>query len=538
MPSTTVTMTVDGRPFELNVQNWRAEGRYALDNPCSEVESVPTETVQRDLFGGPPLPAPATAGVCAGGCERELPDSELSDTPTGRMCERCIEDLYAKCADCDKLLRYDEWGECDDLRVGPDDKHRCVDCDATAFSICCRCGCRTPRDGDVRTHPVDPSREYCASCWGSRWFTCPGCDEVTTQRSAYSSPGGSTLLCEDCFEASYFRCPCCGNSHPRADALGWDGDPYCENCYGRADVWKVQPWSGHAITFDRIGSERCFGVELETSRSHNHTELHGKTEWGCVYECSTPGRELISPILQGDEGLAEIREICSYASDHDWRIDSSCGLHVHIDARDLSSDQALQIAYAYRRSYPLWKKFVGRRRADNSMCGSPQYNAADIKDIEHIEDFVESRDRFEFVNWRSYLRHSSIEIRMYRGSLRGREICNWVALHARFVDAVKDMTFDEIDVAIGAITRKNWVGLVNLIGDPDLLDYWRRKAHEHGTDLPALWNGETDVTEVTEVPRGLAGLGYTFNPDLRAWIPEGHCGDVHCNSCPGEIIYD
>jgi hypothetical protein len=173
------------------------------------------------------------------------------------------------------------------------------------------------------------------------------------------------------------------------------------------------------------------------------------------------------------------------------------------------------------------------------MCGSPQYNAADIRDIEHIEDFVESRDRFEFVNWRSYLRHGSIEIRMYRGSLRGREICNWVALHARFVDAVKDMTFDEIDEAIGAITRKNWIGLVNLIGDPDLLDYWRRKAREHGTELPALWDGETDIADCPPTDRrGRPGPGYTYNPNTRCWLPEGHCGDPHCNSCVGEIIYD
>jgi hypothetical protein len=221
--------------------------------------------------------------------------------------------------------------------------------------------------------------------------------------------------------------------------------------------------------------------------------------------------------------------MCDYARNHDWHVNSSCGLHVHIDARDLSSDQALQVAYAYRRSYPLWKKFVGRDRATNSMCGSPQYSARDIRDTEHIEDFAESRDRFEFVNWRSYLRHGSIEIRMYRGSLRAREVCNWVILHACFVDAVKDMTFDEIDEVIGATTRKNWIGLVNLIGNPNLLDYWCRKAREHGTELPLLWNGETEPP----APRP--------RPDRPRAAPANHCGNEDCQECNeeyGELYYE
>jgi hypothetical protein len=329
---------------------------------------------------------------------------------------------------------------------------------------------------------------------------------------------------------------------------GWDGDPFCEECYGHADVWKVQPWSGSAITFDRVGSKRCFGVELETSRSHDHRDLHSNTEWGCVYECSTPGREFISPILQGDEGFAEIKVMCDIAEEHRWRVDHSCGLHVHIDARDLSSEQLLQVAYAYRRSYPLWKKFVGDQRSNNSMCGSPQYSASDIREAEHVEDFVEGRDRFEYVNLRSYLSHGSIEIRAYRGSLSTREICNWVALHARFVDAVKDLTYDEIDVALGAITRRNWVGLVNLIGDPDLLDYWRRKARQHGYPLPALWNGETEPTEphrsnAANAARGLSAAieSMEYTQERRRVFPEHHCGVENCRECNeeyGESCYE
>ena len=571
MPNPQITMTVDGEPVSINVQQWRAAmADYPdPDNPCGEVENMPTiETEQqRDLFGGPPLPtrAPDAPG-CVGGCDRELTPGDLKDTPEGPMCEKCIDDLYTVCADCNKMLRYDDWGECDDLRVGPDAKHRCCACDAAKYSLCHRCGCRTHRDdGVVRFNPLDLAEEYCESCWENRWFVCPVCTETFQRLDGYDIPGmphcSGGLRCEECFETEYFRCSGCGASHPRDNMHGWEGDPYCEGCYGRADIWEVQPWSGRAITFDRVGSERCFGVELETSRSHDHRDLHSHTEWGCVYECSTPGREFISPILQGDEGFAEIKVMCDIAEEHRWRVDHSCGLHVHIDARDLSSGQLLQVAYAYRRSYPLWKKFVGDERSRNSMCGSPQYDGSDIREAEHIEDFVEGRDRFEYINWRSYLRHGSIEIRAYRGTLATREICNWVALHTRFVDAVKDLTYTEIDVALGAITRKNWVGLVNLIGDPNLLDYWRRQARSHGYPLPALWIGETEPTEPRRTvrrsatadldhladlreDREVAGRSGDLDidaPERRRIFPEHHCGIENCRECNeeyGESYYE
>lgn len=488
-------------------------------------------TVQRALFGECSMVPSRGEVTCAGGCGQKLWPEDLCDTPAGPMCAQCIADLYTVCADCGKMLRHDSWGECDDLQTGPDNVTRCVSCDNAKFSVCTHCGCRTVRErAAILLNPTNPEEEFCLTCWNSLWFTCTDCGDVFSRRDVLHAPSGSNQYCEECFEQHYFLCGGCGESFESSALRGWAGDPFCESCYGSADIWKPQPWSGVATTFDRVGSKRCYGVELETQRCDEHRTLHGDTEWGCVYECSTPGREFVSPILQGDEGFAEIRALCDIAVKYRWTIDRSCGLHVHIDARDLSSDQLLQVVYAYRKSYPLWKRFVNRERAENSMCGSPQYVPRDVRDAEHIEDFVESRDRFEFVNWRSYLRHGSIEIRLYRGTLQAREICNWVALHTRFVDAVKDLTFDEIDNRIGAITRTNWRGLVELIGDPNLLDYWRRIASRHGNTLPALWD-ETADSIISGEPDDYIDEFDETEQESRQTFPQGHCGDPHCREC-------
>jgi hypothetical protein len=361
----------------------------------------------------------------------------------------------------------------------------------------------------------------CANCWQAYWYTCTACGTVAPVDESQRSPDGMSL-CAECFEAEYVACAACGRGVDREEYFGWEGDPYCGDCYGRADTWKVQPWSGEAGSFDKVGSERRFGVELETCDCEGWRDLHGQTEWGCVYECSTPGREFISPILQGDDGFADIRAMCDIADNRGWSVDSSCGLHIHLDLSNESPEECLRIAYAYRKTYPLWKVFVDERRRNTSMCGSPQYTCADIRTYEHIEDFAEVRDRFEFVNWRAYIRHGSFEVRLYPGTLNAREICNWIALHARFMDAVKGMSYSEIDRKIGAQVRTNWRGLCSVIDDTDLLDYWRRKARTHGTDLPALWEHGTDLPalwEPREEPREEPSdpvEWYVSQPELRS----------------------
>ena len=449
------------------------------------------------LFDAGPQTAPAQD--CAGGCGCALTEDNTVPTSDGPMCGRCFNDLFFVCPDCGEAFGLDEWGDIDTIRAGPDHVVRCQECHNNHFITCARCTRVIPREGNAsRVSPRNRNQILCSDCWESGWFECSSCGEVTDRNLRHDGPE-CISLCPDCFTEEYVACIACGQAIELGSASGPDNDPYCSGCVGRAETWKVQPWTGVATSYDRVGSRRCFGVELETCECGDFRHLHGKTEWGCVYECSTQGRELVSPILEGDEGFDAISDICDFANDHNWTTDASCGLHVHLDARDLSSDQLLRVVYAYRKSYMLWKKFVTRGRSDNSMCGTPQYSCADVRSAEHFEDLAETSDRFEFLNLRAYICHSSIEIRLYHGSLNAREICNWVAIHARFIDATKDMTFDDIDTALGHTVVTVWQGIVDVIGDPKLLDYWRRKAAQRNNTLTAHWDQETPAPTTTGI---------------------------------------
>lgn len=484
-----------------------------------------------------PVSEPTARQTCQGGCGRILPLDRLIETPEGRMCEQCRNDLYLVCESCNLHMRRDTYGEVENARHVPPSRCFCQACFEREFVCCEWCGqFGSPEHDNYRPAPVataDPrggpelSGLFCTHCWDNNWVQCDRCETIVSRRESRGvnlEGVEEEYLCDDCFQRDYIACAVCGGTLLPDNYCGWEGDPHCEHCYGNADVWKVQPWTRGPGSYNRIISHRRFGVEIETENCEGWRGLQKHTQWGCVYECSTPGREFVSPILQGDNGLAEVEEFCGRADDLGWTVDSSCGLHIHLDISKESSDTCLRIAYAYRLTYPLWKRLVHRSRRTLSMCGSPQYTARDVREAEHIEDFAEARDRFEFVNWRAYLRHGSFEVRLYQGTLNGREICNWIKLHAYFMDAVKEMTFDEIRAKFGAITRKNWEGLNSVIDDADLLDYWRRKAARCGTDLAVLDEGMDALEEAEETP------------PVPQWLRDvGGCDCENCRALRGEL---
>jgi hypothetical protein len=238
-------------------------------------------------------------------------------------------------------------------------------------------------------------------------------------------------------------------------------------------------FSAPEVHYNLVGSTRRFGVELETSRCPNHRDLNGQTIWECKRDCSIEGMEFISPILYGDEGLAEIESFCQIAQNKRFAVNSSCGYHVHLDASNESEDSLKAIAYAYRRTYALWCALVPDSRSDNRMCGAPDYDCDEIVAETTFDYFVGRRDRFEFVNWRAYLVHGSIEVRLYQGTLDATEICNWIKIHARFIDVVSRRTFEEIDAMFSGSMEAQYGALTAIIGS-DLSAYWFNKSQGYG----------------------------------------------------------
>lgn len=155
---------------------------------------------------------------------------------------------------------------------------------------------------------------------------------------------------------------------------------------------------------------RTFGVELEMAgidpyeaeallRSADLPIKGYRTAgWECKYDGSISSRtrkgaEIASPILKGVKGLREVRKVCEILKESPAFTNASCGLHVHVGARDHS---IADIAVLVRRYAALERQFDslvwrGRRGNSNTYCKSmaPLVPAFDLlKDT--VEETIET----------------------------------------------------------------------------------------------------------------------------------------------------
>jgi len=327
----------------------------------------------------------------------------------------------------------------------------CEKCYHERFSSCVSCNTMVDTQAaNARKYENEygDTRYYCSPCYDRNFSCCRECDTRVPQNTMRQSPYGD-MFCRTCYERLCSTCSECGNSVFQREARWVADQALCGNCAANMDEWDIGEFKCANPTFDRIKTERQFGVELETSQCQNHWELFNCTIWGCTYDCSIGGKEFISPPLIGDQGLDEIHRFCDDMRNRDWSIDDRCGLHIHFDMGDLTDDQLFSVAYAYRLTWNMWKRFVSRDRGGNNMCGSPRYSIEDIRNTKNWEYFVGARDRFEYVNWRAFFKHGTFEVRLGEPSLKGKDIERWLVTHATFLERVKDMTYKQIDLAFG-----------------------------------------------------------------------------------------
>ena len=336
----------------------------------------------------------------------------------------------------------------------------------------------------------------------------PAIAQTTSCRSCnrhYPSDEGSIFegFCAQCIDQQYVICAECGRlthrgrtpvgrrllpGHLGGDAYMVEGEVVCYLCYDTHDssgqYWQPKPLDVSFATYDRIGSKRKFGVEIETSHCRRREELQEHTNFGCKDDPSVPGREFDSPIMYGDEGLDHIVDFLAMANERDWQVDRSCGCHIHLDLRNESRDQLFHIAYAYAFTNKIWRRCVPRNMQDRPYCRPPRYRASDIEagydTGTEYERYSYSVDRYYHVNLSAYGEHGTIEVRLLEGTLDAEVICNWITVHCRFIDAVKDLSFRDMRRLFNHPARRNFRSLVDLIGDTDLTNWVAMRARQVG----------------------------------------------------------
>ena len=126
---------------------------------------------------------------------------------------------------------------------------------------------------------------------------------------------------------------------------------------------------------------------------------------------------------------------------------------------------------------PRWSCVDFKRALQRTRADGESSQSAFIRLMERLQT-----DRYDALNLTAYYRHKTFEHRTLEGTIDAVTICNWIILNCRFIDAVKDMTIEDIDECFGSSLDGAFVEVARIVDDCHLVGWIRSRGwrtHQH-----------------------------------------------------------
>ena len=292
-------------------------------------------------------------------------------------------------------------------------------------------------------------------------FECFNCQNDFDEDDSLSNDDGD-LYCYDCYYEVYGHCSEC-DTEVSHDYIQWserNEEYYCEDCY---------PQEGEDVDLDSYNSnvdimmpdgntyvnnkfERAVGVEIETTGYEHRIDDFDSSQFdfrkaydGSVnaYDEDYKGVEYISKPMTGDYLFRQIDNIGNYLLDNDFKVNKSCGLHIHIDARDLFYEQLKGILIVAKTFEDIIFRIVPRSRSKSRWCRKVPMEKHHITRIESNSDLIQSwyessdtypdfdkynDSRYHGLNLHARVYLGTIEFRYHSGTNNPTKIKNWITI--------------------------------------------------------------------------------------------------------------
>lgn len=139
------------------------------------------------------------------------------------------------------------------------------------------------------------------------------------------------------------------------------------------------------------------------------------------------GLELVSPILKGEEGLVQLEKALNALDAAGAKVNTTCGLHVHIDTNGMDSTQRKNFFNSYVRNQDLMDRLVSRSRRNNSYAN--RYNSVQVETYADAAATGRGGNgRYFTVNTCSLPKYGTLEFRQHQGTLNGKKAVAWVQM--------------------------------------------------------------------------------------------------------------
>jgi Putative amidoligase enzyme len=213
--------------------------------------------------------------------------------------------------------------------------------------------------------------------------------------------------------------------------------------------------------------KRFLGVELEIARM----DLSGAkdlkktaTKWQLSIhdDGSLPqnGFEINSAPARGSAFVKQITEICDVLNKNQAKITGECGLHVHVDARDFTTDDIFKTTIVWQKIQNNMFRYCDKNRKNNRYCHPTHHSFNNYSSLDYLRkvpaykqlDILQARaknltkllngEKYSAINFihLSKNEYGTIENRMHQGSTNSKKIIRWAAMNSNLLDFVKNIS--------------------------------------------------------------------------------------------------
>ena len=294
-------------------------------------------------------------------------------------------------------------------------------------------------------------------------------------------------FCESCGEMhaeDVPRCNNCGNCHDSCNCNvcvecgrhvsddRWCGDcDRCNDCCTCDEAPRRTPRGVfHGESSPRY--PRFLGVEIEFGHDGRSTLEFQKAckKWqaglhedGSIEGFSYANEISLAP-ARGQAFLDQTTEVCAGIAKAKGKVNTSCGLHVHVDLRDFTGAEILNLARLYAKIEPALYSIVppSRRTGHYSKPWGDAFEIGEVFDRAPREERLKRLDaalygsldeaeeckrapykhnnRYHGLNFNSILLYGTIEFRLHSGTVDAKKIQMWGAVCTAIVEFAKNHT--------------------------------------------------------------------------------------------------
>jgi hypothetical protein len=237
-------------------------------------------------------------------------------------------------------------------------------------------------------------------------------------------------------------------------------------------------------------NEITFGVEIECfiptaafraagivrGGYHRGTPVPGfPAGWNAQSDCSihSDGRvvphsgfeavEIVSGIMKGPEGIAQLREVLAKLVEMGARVNQSTGLHIHVGVSREAKGLKKLIRLAAQHEKAIYASTGTKDRERATYARPIKTDYFQFKDIKSIDDLARCHDRYKLLNLTNLIggHRNTAEFRAFAGTLNITKIEGYVQLcvglvHKAFTESKCTPAFtrrDEPTTGVAAIAK-------------------------------------------------------------------------------------